>query len=75
MPTNSSISCTPSSISIRAWWLRSSEANGWVAHDEGRVFYVVLVRALLHAVEAESPDRAAFVEQLRSSWPSAVEAR
>lgn len=44
------------------------------APDEGRVFYLVLVRALLHALETESPGRAAFVDQLRWSWPSAVEA-
>lgn len=40
--------------------------------EEGRLFYLVLVRALLHALEVESPGRAAFVDQLRSSWPSAV---
>lgn len=40
--------------------------------EEGRLFYLVLVRAMLHALEAESPARAAFVDQLRSSWPSAV---
>ena len=40
--------------------------------EEGRLFYLVLVRALLHALEEESPARAAFVDQLRSSWPSAV---
>lgn len=40
--------------------------------EEGRLFYLVLVRALLHALEAESPARAAFVDQLRSSWPSAA---
>ena len=40
--------------------------------EEGRLFYLVLVRALLHALEVESPARAAFVDQLRSSWPSAV---
>ena len=39
---------------------------------EGRLFYLVLVRALLHALEVESPARAAFVDQLRSSWPSAA---
>ncbi len=42
--------------------------------DEGRMFYLVLVRALLHALETESPGRAAFVDQLRSSWPVAAEA-
>ena len=44
------------------------------APDEGRGFYVVLVRALLHALEMDSPSRAAFVDQLRSSWPIAAEA-
>jgi hypothetical protein len=39
-----------------------------------RAFYLVLVRALLHALELESPARAAFVDQLRSCWPVAVEA-
>jgi len=42
--------------------------------DEGRVFYLVLVRDLLDALERESPGRAAFVDQLRSTWPSAAEA-
>lgn len=42
--------------------------------DEGRLFYLVLLHALLHALESESPSRAAFVDQLRSSWPSAAEA-
>jgi len=42
--------------------------------DEARDFYVVLVRDLLHALEMESPGRAAFVEQLRWSWPNAAEA-
>lgn len=41
---------------------------------EGRTFYRVLVGALLHALETQSPSRAAFVTQLRSSWPIAVEA-
>ena len=40
--------------------------------EEGRLFYLVLVRALLQALEAESPARAAFVDQLRSTWPSAA---
>ena len=44
------------------------------APRESRTFYVVLVRALLHALEAQSPARAAFVAQLRSSWPVAAEA-
>ena len=44
------------------------------APQESRTFYVVLVRALLHALEAQSPARAAFVSQLRSSWPVAAEA-
>ena len=44
------------------------------APEEGRSFYIVLVRALLHALETESPSRAAFVDQLRWSWPTAAEA-
>jgi len=44
------------------------------APDNGRAFYLVLVRALLHALEMESPARAAFVDQLRSSWPIAAQA-
>lgn len=45
-----------------------------VVPSEGRTFYLVLVGALLHALETQSPSRAAFVTQLRSSWPIAVEA-
>ena len=41
--------------------------------DEGRLFCLVLVRALLHALETHSPGRAAFVGQLRSTWPGAAE--
>lgn len=41
----------------------------------GRDFYVVLVRDLLHALELEGPGRAAFVDQLRCCWPSAVKVR
>jgi hypothetical protein len=44
------------------------------APHQGRDFYLVLVRALLHALETDSPRRAAFVEELRSSWPIAAEA-
>ena len=40
----------------------------------GRDFYLVLVRALLHALEMDGPSRAAFADQLRSSWPIAVAA-
>lgn len=46
-----------------------------VAPEQGRDFHLVLVRAMLHALEMDSPGRAAFVEQLRSAWPTAVEAR
>lgn len=42
--------------------------------EEGRIFYLVLVRAILHALETDSPGRAAFVSQLRSSWPVAADA-
>ena len=41
---------------------------------EGREFYLVLVRDLLHALEMEGRGRAAFVDQLRCCWPSAAEA-
>jgi hypothetical protein len=44
------------------------------APDQGRDFYLVVVRALLHALEMDGPCRAAFADQLRSSWPIAVEA-
>ena len=44
------------------------------APDEGREFYLVLVRDLLHALEMEGTGRAAFVDQLRCCWPSAAEA-
>ena len=40
-----------------------------------RAFHIVLVQALLFALAQESPSRAAFVEQLRPSWPVAVAAR
>lgn len=43
------------------------------APQEGRTFYLVLVGALLHALETQSAGRAAFVAQLRSSWPVAAE--
>lgn len=41
------------------------------APAEGRPFLVVLVGALLHALETESPARAAFADRLRSFWPTA----
>ena len=41
--------------------------------DEGREFYLVLVRDLLFALEMEGIGRAAFVDQLRNCWPSAAE--
>lgn len=44
------------------------------APQESRTFYIVLVRALLHALETQSPARANFVAQLRSCWPVAAEA-
>lgn len=54
----------------------SNEVHGNrpVLPDRGRDFYVVLVHALLHALEMDSPSRAAFADQLRSSWPIAVAA-
>ena len=42
---------------------------------EAQAFNLVLVRALLDTLAYESPCRASFAEQLRSSWPSAAEAR
>lgn len=44
------------------------------APAEGRDFYLVLVRALVHALALESPPRAAFADQLRSSWHTWAEA-
>ena len=41
---------------------------------EGRLFHLVLVRALLTALAGESPTHAAFVDQMRASWPTAAEA-
>ncbi len=41
---------------------------------EGRVFHLVLVQALLHALELDSPTRAAFADQMRWSWPIATAA-
>ncbi len=37
---------------------------------EAEVFHGVLVEALLHALAAESPCRAAFSEQLAQTWPA-----
>ena len=50
------------------------DENGRSAPATGRNFYLVLVRALLHALETESPSRAAYVDQLRWSWPAAADA-
>ena len=44
------------------------------APDQGREFYLVLVRDLLYALEMEGTGRAAFVDQLRCCWPIAAEA-
>lgn len=49
------------------------EAQRRSSCDEGRPFFLVLVRALLHGLETHSPGRAAFVDQLRSTWPTAAE--
>ena len=38
--------------------------------EQAAVFHGVLVEALLHALAAESPCRAAFSEQLARSWPA-----
>ena len=45
------------------------------APDQGREFYLVLVRDLLYALEMEGTGRAAFVDQLRCCWPIAAEAK
>ena len=45
------------------------------APSEARAFHLMLVQALLFALAQVGPSRAAFVEQLRPSWPVAVEAR
>jgi hypothetical protein len=58
-------------VRLSAEVLRGERAD---APHTGRAFYLVLVRALLHALEMESPARAAFVDQLRSSWPIAAQA-
>jgi hypothetical protein len=50
--------------------VRRGERTGPPA--EGWDFFLVLVRDLLRALEAESPGRAAFADQLRSSWPTAA---
>ena len=42
------------------------------APEEAREFYLVLVRDLLYALEMEGTGRAAFVDQLRSGWPTAA---
>jgi len=44
------------------------------APAEGRPFYVVLIGALLHALETECPVRAAFADRLRAFWPTAADA-
>ncbi len=41
---------------------------------EARAFHLMLVQALLFALAQDGPTRAAFVEQLRPSWPVAVDA-
>jgi hypothetical protein len=41
----------------------------------GRVFHLVLVRALLSTLAVVSPTHAAFADQMQASWPTAVEAR
>jgi len=42
---------------------------------EGRAFHLMLVLALLRSLDQDSPARAAFADQLRSRWPSAMAAR
>jgi hypothetical protein len=55
-------------------WLTSEAAPRSPAPVEGRFFYLVLVRALFNTLVQDGRSRAAFVDQLRCSWPSAVEA-
>lgn len=55
-------------------WAEVQRGEGTDVPDEGRDFHLVLVRALLHALESEGPVRAQFADQLRWSWPSAAEA-
>jgi hypothetical protein len=51
------------------------EPGGRVAlAGEGRDFHLVLVQALLAALSHESPTHAAFVDQIRASWPTAAAA-
>lgn len=45
------------------------------APAEGRDFHLALVRAVLRSLELEGPSRAAFADQLKWSWPSAVVCR
>ena len=51
------------------------EAPERAAPAEARAFHLMLVQALLFALAQDSPSRAAFVEQLRPSWPVAADAR
>ena len=44
------------------------------APAEAGAFHLILVQALLFALAQESPSRAAFVDQLRPSWPVAADA-
>ena len=54
---------------------QARQAPHRAAPAEARAFHLMLVQALLFALAQESPSRAAFVEQLRPSWPEAVQAR
>ncbi len=52
------------------------EPSGTVAlSPEGRLFHLVLVRDLLTALAGEGPTHAAFADQIRTSWPTAAQAR
>ena len=53
----------------------ASRAPERAAPAEARAFHHMLVQALLFALAQAGPSRAAFVDQLRPSWPVAVEAR
>ena len=53
----------------------ASRAPERAAPAEARAFHQMLVQALLFALAQAGPSRAAFVDQLRPSWPVAAEAR
>lgn len=52
----------------------TSQGEGVPEPVAGRSFHLVMVRALLHALAQVSPARATFVEELRTTWPTAAQA-